>query len=113
MYDFTKIDLIDFIKECRPQFGKVENKYKMFTLTTQWIESEDINELLAWGIECYHKYGANSTPLSRLADEYINKEIPKFDKEYNWVDKDTAFAKDSKDTIEFCAKAMVDYIENL
>jgi hypothetical protein len=49
---FSKEDLISFIKDCCPKFEKVNGEYKMFTLTTQWISSENIEELLEHGIEC-------------------------------------------------------------
>ena len=56
-------DIIEFIRECEPdfQYSNNRNKYGMFTIGTQHIYADSIEELLEIGINRYKEYGNKST----------------------------------------------------
>ena len=60
-------DVIEFISACVPTFSREDGKYKMFTVCTQWIDNNSIEELLEQGIKRYKRVG-NISPLQEFFD---------------------------------------------
>ena len=67
----TKEDIISFIENCTPNFNKQDGKYQMFTIVTQHIEADSIEELLEVGIEEYSKFG-NHSPVHVMFESFEN-----------------------------------------
>lgn len=69
-------DVIEFIRECDPKFSKgMDDKYCMFTVPTQHIRADTIEELLEEGISLYKKLGNNSYFSKAIAD-FENQSMP-------------------------------------
>ena len=69
--ELTVESIIKFIEQCNPNFNYSDNReqHGMFTIATQHIYADSIEELLKIGIDEFEKHG-NKSPLSRLLERF-------------------------------------------
>lgn len=75
-------DYMKFIENTLPKFEKVNEGFRMFTDSTQWIEGSSIQELLDKGIEAYNRFNGMS-PL-----KFIIQNIEPLEYEVEYTEED-------------------------